>query len=128
MMRALMGVKPDHPKIPLVLLPYACLIFISTAACMVEMLCWDVPGQQKVDLSTLYGPYLALCKFGFFLYLKEQVERGMWMRGDREKKGKGFEKRMRANVEAAAVMGIDMYSRLNGLIDHVEKEAKLKLQ
>jgi hypothetical protein len=61
--------------------------------------------------------------------LKEQVERGMWMRkGDRDKKGKGVIKRMRANVKAAAVMGIDMYSRLNGLIDHVEKEAKLKLQ
>ena len=123
-----MGGKPDHPKTPLVLLPYACLIFISTAACMVEMLCWDVPGQQKVDLSTLYGPYLALCKSGFRLFERE-VEEGMWMRWrDRDKKGREVIKRMRANVKAAAVMGIDMYSRLNGLIDHVEKEAKLKLQ
>jgi 5S rRNA maturation endonuclease (ribonuclease M5) len=53
----------------------------------------------------------------------------MWMRrGDRDKNGKEVEKRMKANLKAAAVMGIDMYSRLNGLIDHVEKEAKLKLQ
>jgi hypothetical protein len=53
----------DSPKIPLVLLPYAVLIFITTGACMYEISFWDVPLQQKLDLSTLYGPYLAICMF-----------------------------------------------------------------
>jgi len=51
------------PKLPLVLLPFSCLIFITTGTCMVEYFYWDVPLQQKIDLSTLYGPYLALCMF-----------------------------------------------------------------
>lgn len=55
--------NPDSPKVPLVLLPFSCLIFITTLTCMIEYSFWSVPLQQKLDLSTLYGPYLALCKF-----------------------------------------------------------------
>jgi hypothetical protein len=29
---------------------------------MVEYFFWDVPLHEKINLSTLYGPYLALCK------------------------------------------------------------------
>lgn len=50
------------PKLPIVLLPYAALIFITTATCMFEYSFWDIPLQHKIDLTTLYGPYLALCK------------------------------------------------------------------
>lgn len=52
----------DSPKVPLVLLPFAVVIFVTTLTCMTEYAFWDVPLQQKVDLTTLYGPYLALCK------------------------------------------------------------------
>lgn len=52
----------DSPKIPLVLLPFAVVIFITTGACMYEFASWDVPLKEKISLSTLYGPYLAICK------------------------------------------------------------------
>ncbi len=55
----------DSPKIPLVLFPFALQVFLSTLVCMVEYAFWPVPLQQKIDLTTLYGPYLALCKFDF---------------------------------------------------------------
>ena len=29
---------------------------------MYEFAFWDVPLDQKISLSTLYGPYLAICK------------------------------------------------------------------
>lgn len=51
------------PKLPIVLLPYAALIFVTTATCMFEYSFWEIPLQHKIDLTTLYGPYLALCKF-----------------------------------------------------------------
>ncbi|KAG0649502.1 Sigma intracellular receptor 2 [Hyphodiscus hymeniophilus] len=51
------------PKIPLVLLPYAVLIFVTTGACMYEICYWEVPLVQKFSLSTLYGPYLAISAF-----------------------------------------------------------------
>jgi len=57
----------DSPMVPLVLLPFSCLIFITTATCMFEYAHWDAPLAQKLDLTTLYGPYAALCKFQFFI-------------------------------------------------------------
>jgi hypothetical protein len=51
----------DSPKVPLVLLPYAVLIFVTTGACMYEFSFWEVPLEQKLSLSTLYGPYLGIC-------------------------------------------------------------------
>ena len=56
----LIDVGIDSPRVPVVLLPFACLYFISTAVCIVEYVNWDVPLQQKIDLTTLYGPYLAI--------------------------------------------------------------------
>jgi hypothetical protein len=50
--------------LPLVLLPFACLIFITTATCIFDYAHWDMPLDQKLNLTTLYGPYAALCKFG----------------------------------------------------------------
>jgi len=56
-------VPSDNPKLPLVLLPFSCLIFITTATCMVEMWCWQIPLSHRLHLTSLYGPYLALCRF-----------------------------------------------------------------
>jgi len=53
--------------VPLVLLPFACLVFITTATCMYEMVHWDVPLKQRLNLMALYGPYTALRKFWFLL-------------------------------------------------------------
>jgi len=60
---ALGGLWRNSPKIPLVLLLYAAETFLTTLTCIVEYLAWDVPFAQKVDLTTLYGPYLALSVF-----------------------------------------------------------------
>jgi hypothetical protein len=49
--------------VPLVLLPFACLVFISTATCMYDMVHWDVPLKQRLVLMMLYGPYTALRKY-----------------------------------------------------------------
>ncbi|KAH8590529.1 transmembrane protein 6/97 [Bisporella sp. PMI_857] len=56
-------VRIDSPKVPLVLFPYAFLVFLTTAVCMYEYSQWAVPLQQKLDLTTLYGPFLALAGF-----------------------------------------------------------------
>lgn len=60
---AIQALLRDSPKLPLVLLPFSCVIFITTGTCMVEYFFWDAPLQDKLDLSTLYGPYLALSAF-----------------------------------------------------------------
>ncbi|KAG9245143.1 hypothetical protein BJ878DRAFT_502922 [Calycina marina] len=57
---AIRALPRDSPKVPLVLLPFATLVFGTTATCIYEFSQWDVPLQNKIDLSTLYGPYLAL--------------------------------------------------------------------
>jgi hypothetical protein len=49
------------PKVPLVLLPFSVVIFLTTGTCIWDYMTWDVPLQQKFDLTTLYGPYLLLC-------------------------------------------------------------------
>ncbi|KAK2626366.1 hypothetical protein QTJ16_004628 [Diplocarpon rosae] len=65
MIWALGGLYRDSPKTPVVLLPYAMLILVTTATCMVEYFFWDIPFEQKISLTTLYGPYLALSAFMF---------------------------------------------------------------
>ncbi|EKD15420.1 integral membrane protein [Drepanopeziza brunnea f. sp. 'multigermtubi' MB_m1] len=65
MVIALRLLYTDSPKVPLVLLPYSMLIFATTATCMFEYSFWDIPLQQKIDLTTLYGPYLAISAFMF---------------------------------------------------------------
>ena len=52
----------DSPMLPLALLPFSCLIFITTATCIFDYAHWDMPLDQKLSLTTLYGPYAALCK------------------------------------------------------------------
>jgi hypothetical protein len=54
----------DSPMLPLVLLPFSCLILITTATCIFDYAHWDMPLDQKLSLTTLYGPYAALCKSG----------------------------------------------------------------
>jgi hypothetical protein len=62
---AVRGLLKDSPKVPLVLLPFSCVIFITTGTCMVEYFFWDAPIQDKLVLSLLYGPYLALGQSSF---------------------------------------------------------------
>jgi hypothetical protein len=50
----------DDPKVPLVLLCYGIQTSITTATCMVEYTTWDISTPAKWDLTTLYGPYLAV--------------------------------------------------------------------
>jgi hypothetical protein len=52
----------DSPKTPLILLPFAVKVFLTTMTCMLEFPQWQIPFEQKVTLCTLYGPYLLLCK------------------------------------------------------------------
>jgi hypothetical protein len=56
-------VVADNPKLPLVLVVYAFQTVLTTATCMAEYFSWtNITFQEKIDLTTLYGPYLALCK------------------------------------------------------------------
>ncbi|CZR62660.1 related to integral membrane protein [Phialocephala subalpina] len=50
----------NDPKVPVVLLPFATLVFLTTLTCVVDMWSWSVPLEQKIELSKLYGPYLVL--------------------------------------------------------------------
>ena len=56
---------------------------------------WEVPREQKLSLSTLYGPYLAICEFPF---------RNVFKRSD-------------TDMSVAAFMTVDMYLRLNDTIN-----------
>lgn len=52
----------DDPKVPIHLLIYACQTGITTMTCIAEYLSWDsFTNEQKLSLSGLYVPYLALC-------------------------------------------------------------------
>lgn len=63
MLWAIPNIFRNSPKVPLVLLPFAVMVFLTTLTCMVEYAFWDVPRQQKIDMTTLYGPYLALSAY-----------------------------------------------------------------
>lgn len=51
----------DDAKVSLVLLPYAAETFLTTLTCMADYMSWPTTLEHKINLSTLYGPYLALC-------------------------------------------------------------------
>lgn len=74
---SLSGLYYNSPKVPLVLLPLSIVVFTTTLTCMVEYFYWEMSWMQKLNLTTLYGPYLAL----------------------------------------SAMMGLDMYARLNKTIN-----------
>jgi hypothetical protein len=63
---------------------------------MVEYAFWDVPTAQKIDMTTLYGPFLALCESPQTILLGQQ----------------------NSNYQSlvAAFMTVDMYLRLDGLV------------
>ncbi|CAD6499216.1 BgTH12-04868 [Blumeria graminis f. sp. triticale] len=54
------GLYRNSSKVPLVLLPYALVVFLTTLTCIVEYSFWDTLLYQKICLTALYGPYLAL--------------------------------------------------------------------
>ncbi|CAG8979442.1 hypothetical protein HYALB_00011955 [Hymenoscyphus albidus] len=57
------GLYRNSPKIPLALLPFAIKVFLTTLTCMFEYSYWPLTLNQKISLTTLYGPYLALCSY-----------------------------------------------------------------
>ncbi|KUJ10495.1 uncharacterized protein LY89DRAFT_675319 [Mollisia scopiformis] len=57
---AIPALRRNDPKIPVILLPFATVIFLTTLTCVVEMWNWDISVEQKIELSKLYGPYLLL--------------------------------------------------------------------
>jgi hypothetical protein len=51
----------DDPVVPLQLLIFAVEVAVSTGACLAEVISWpNVSKDEKLQLGTLYGPYLAL--------------------------------------------------------------------
>ncbi len=101
--KQLCWLNPDSKMVPLVLLPFACLVFISTATCMYEMIHWDVPLKQRLNLMMLYGPYTALRKY---LSLLLSSRRGKWSLRVWQA-NEWFE---------AAFIGTDMFLRLKAMI------------
>ncbi|KAK8243334.1 transmembrane protein 6/97 [Phyllosticta capitalensis] len=54
----------DDPKVPLHLLVYACQTGFTTLTCIADYLGWtDYSNEQKLALSYLYMPYLAVSVF-----------------------------------------------------------------
>ncbi|KAF2452760.1 transmembrane protein 6/97 [Lineolata rhizophorae] len=53
----------DDSKLPLGMLIFGCQTFFTTFTCIADFLSWeDYSLQEKIDLGTLYVPYLALGK------------------------------------------------------------------
>lgn len=49
--------------VPLVLLVFAVQTAVTTGTCVVDMFSWEgFAGEERIALSQLYVPYLALCK------------------------------------------------------------------
>ncbi|KAG4024951.1 hypothetical protein MFRU_077g00180 [Monilinia fructicola] len=57
---AIRALLRDSPQTPLLLLPYSLETFLTTLICMHEYLYWPLSARQKIDLTTLYGPYILL--------------------------------------------------------------------
>ncbi|KAF4629943.1 hypothetical protein G7Y89_g8207 [Cudoniella acicularis] len=65
------GLYKNSPKIPLVLLPYAVLVSITTLTCIVEIWSWPTPTSEKIELMKLYSPYFILPTFmGVDMFLR----------------------------------------------------------
>lgn len=57
-------ISADDPKVPLHLLVYACQTGFTTLTCIADYLGWtDYSNEQKLALSYLYMPYLAVSVF-----------------------------------------------------------------
>jgi len=54
--------KLDSKLVPLVLLPLALLVFLTTTTCIFDIAHWDAPLQERLTLMGLYAPYSALRK------------------------------------------------------------------
>lgn len=62
--------RADDPRVPVQLLVFATQTAITTSTCIADYMSWTgFSSEQKLELGKLYVPYLALCKFGFALYL-----------------------------------------------------------
>lgn len=72
MIWGLRALYSNSSKIPLVLLPYALLTFLTTLTCMVEYSFWpQLNTREKLHLTSLYAPYLFLSAFmGIDMYLR----------------------------------------------------------
>ncbi|KAK7539818.1 transmembrane protein 6/97 [Phyllosticta citribraziliensis] len=58
---AIRALPKDDPKVPLHLLVYACQTALTTLTCIAEFWGWsDYSNEQKLALSGLYVPYLAV--------------------------------------------------------------------
>jgi len=58
------GLYYNSPKVPLVLLVYGLQTFMTTATCIADYASWTtVFFNTKLNLTSLYGPYLALSFF-----------------------------------------------------------------
>ncbi|KAH8804903.1 integral membrane protein-like protein [Xylogone sp. PMI_703] len=65
------GLVNDSPKTPILLLIYAVQTFVTTATCIADYVTWDLTFDEKMNLTTLYGPYLALSLFmGVDMYFR----------------------------------------------------------
>jgi hypothetical protein len=82
----------DNKRVPLVLLPFATMVVVTTLTCVVEALSWDVTREVKTGLMTLYLPYLGLCEYQ-----------------------DGYQA-TKADSRQATAMFIDMYCRIDGLL------------
>jgi len=61
---SIFGLYYDNPKIPLVLLVYALQTLVTTATCIADYATWTtISFNAKLNLTSLYGPYLALALF-----------------------------------------------------------------
>lgn len=67
---SLIKTYPDDPKVPILLLPFATQVAITTCVCIAEYFSWDdFSTKERIALGQLYFPYLALGEFAFFIFL-----------------------------------------------------------
>jgi len=60
---ATVAIWQNNPKVPIHLLIFAVEVAVSTGACIADALAWkNVSQDEKLQLGTLYIPYLILCK------------------------------------------------------------------
>lgn len=48
----------DSPFLPLHLLLFAIQVTLTTATCLIDMLAWPTPTEEKIALAQIYVPYL----------------------------------------------------------------------
>lgn len=58
----------DHPMVPVHLLIFGVQAFVTSLTCLVDMWSWeDRSVAEKQQITTLYGPYVALGRCLLFL-------------------------------------------------------------